>query len=370
MVFTDREQERYQRHLQLPEFGANGQAALKKARVAVIGLGGLGCPAALYLAAAGVGQITLVDGDTVSLSNLQRQVLFTEADLDEHKTRAAQRTLHARNSDIRIEALTEPLTLVLAESLFQRVDLVLDCTDNFATRYLINDLCHHVGMPWVYASVLGFSGQLALFNPGDACFRCLFPSLGETPDCNQAGVVGALPGLLGTLQALMAIKRLAALDNPDEQVLLQFDALGLNWRRIQLTTAPDCSLCAGTKTFEDFQNDYPSETSLTVMANARSDTMDDATTTLPAEAFTDYMQQQQPLLIDVRSAQEHRAGNLGGINIPLTRLADEMGHLSDGDQRSVLLYCQTGKRSAQAAALLRERGLENVLSLAGGLQGQ
>jgi adenylyltransferase/sulfurtransferase len=356
-VLSDREQQRYLRHLQLPAFGEAGQSALQGARVCVIGLGGLGCPAALYLAAAGVGTMTLVDGDAVSLSNLQRQVLFTEADLRANKAEAAARHLEERNGDIAAEAVGKALSVDNAVNLLQAADLVLDCTDNFHTRYLINDVCHLLGKPWVYASVLGFAGQLALFRPGQGCFRCLFPELGEAPDCNQAGVLGAVPGILGTQQALLAIGFLSGLH--DEQPRLHsFDGLGLRLRSIRLSKSPDCPLCDGSETWHDHLADYEP---------GRPETVPDIT--VEASEFTVFVQERAPLLVDVRPPDEHRAGNLGGINIPAEHLATELAHHAE-EGRPVLLYCTIGKRSAMAATAMRELGFEDVLSLAGGTQGQ
>lgn len=356
-MLSDRERQRYLRHLQLSGFGEAGQSALREARVCIIGMGGLGCPAALYLAAAGIGAITLVDGDTVSLSNLQRQVLFTEADLDANKAAAAARHLQDRNGDIAVEAVGEALSVDNAVALLQAADLVLDCTDNFHTRYLINDVCHALGRPWVYASVLGFAGQLALFRPEQGCFRCLFPELGEAPDCNQAGVLGAVPGILGTQQALLAIGFLSGLH--DEQPRLHaFDGLGLRLRSIGLSRSPDCPLCDGSKTWRDHLADYePGRTEAVPHL------------TLQAAEFTAFVQERAPLLVDVRPPEEHRAGNLGGINIPAEHLATELAHHAE-EGRPVLLYCTIGKRSATAASAMLELGFENVLSLAGGIQGQ
>nr|WP_084198440.1 HesA/MoeB/ThiF family protein [Halioglobus japonicus] len=250
------ERQRYQRHLQLQGFGEAGQQALGASHICIVGLGGLGCPASLYLAAAGVGRLTLVDGDTVSLSNLQRQVLFREADIDRNKAAAAAEQLAQRNSGIAIHAVDSFLDIALAEQLFSDVDLVLDCTDNFHTRYLINDICHALAKPWVYASVLGFSGQLALFTPGEACFRCLFPELSEAPDCNQAGVIGAVPGVMGTLQALEAIKFLGPENTPTDNSLVSVDGAGLKLRQFKLSPDPGCVLCSGRQTYRDRTADY------------------------------------------------------------------------------------------------------------------
>lgn len=357
MTLSEHERQRYQRHLQLEGFGESAQKALKKSHVCIVGLGGLGCPAGLYLAAAGIGRITLVDGDVVSLSNLQRQVLFREEDIGRNKAAVAAEQLKARNSEIDVHAMPSFLTVALAEDVFPDADLVLDCTDNFHTRYLINDLCHHHRIPWIYASVLGFNGQLALFSPGDCCFRCVFPELAETPDCNQAGVLGAVPGNLGTLQALEAIKHLSGAGLNAGTRLLSFDGASLSSRQIKLGVSPECPLCNGRKRYTDFMSDY----------DMASDT--DAVKELPAEELQAFVTSESPLLIDVRSAEDHQGGNLGGINIPLDELPGRLGEI-ESEQRTILLYCQGGKRSRAAATLLLEQGITGVLSLAGGCNGQ
>ncbi|GHD16943.1 thiazole biosynthesis adenylyltransferase ThiF [Halioglobus japonicus] len=351
------ERQRYQRHLQLQGFGEAGQQALGASHICIVGLGGLGCPASLYLAAAGVGRLTLVDGDTVSLSNLQRQVLFREADIDRNKAAAAAEQLAQRNSGIAIHAVDSFLDIALAEQLFSDVDLVLDCTDNFHTRYLINDICHALAKPWVYASVLGFSGQLALFTPGEACFRCLFPELSEAPDCNQAGVIGAVPGVMGTLQALEAIKFLGPENTPTDNSLVSVDGAGLKLRQFKLSPDPGCVLCSGRQTYRDRTADY------------QPPGIDTSIEEVAAAAFRQFLEEHHPLLIDVRSYEEHIAGNLGGDHIPLAELAEAADDLLESG-KPVLVYCQSGIRSRSAVAMLRQHGLTKAMSLAGGYTGQ
>ncbi len=357
-MLNDQERQRYQRHLQLPGFSEAGQLALKNAHVCIVGLGGLGCPAALYLAAAGVGRLTLVDGDSVSLSNLQRQILFTETDIGAKKVTAARAHLIARNSSIAVDAIEKFLDLPLAEALIAEVDLVLDCTDNFHTRYLINDLCHFYAKPWVYASILGFRGQIALFQPRYGCFRCLFPELSEQPDCNQAGVLGVVPGQLGTLQALIALKYLAGIEREKSNILYNFSGVNLALNAVKLSLDPACPLCSGSKNYQSLIADYQPQCSSM-----------SADMALPAGSFTRYLETSQPQLIDVRNPLEHAVGNLGGINIPLGQLDDVETVLTDKRQ-PLLVYCQSGGRSAQAATILKNLGFEYVKSLAGGIEGQ
>jgi adenylyltransferase/sulfurtransferase len=357
-TLSEREQQRYQRHRQLPGFAEEGQQRLKQSHILIIGMGGLGCPASLYLAAAGVGQLTLVDGDQVSLSNLQRQVLFTEADISESKALTAQQRLQAINSDIAITAIAEQLTPDNAPALIEHCDLVLDCTDNFHTRYLINDLCHHFKKPWVYSSVLGFNGQLALFNPEHSCFRCLFPELSEVPDCNQAGVLGVIPGTLGTLQASEAIKHLAGLSEDSTNKLQQFSALQTSLRGIKLRRSDDCPICSGKQTYLDLGDDY--QVSCQPLDNQYL---------INPEQLSVFIEQYQPQLIDVRSEAEHQQGNLGGINIPAGNIhADNMDTADDLTKDTwYLLYCQSGVRSQRALQAMLDRGYTRLRSLQGGM---
>lgn len=366
--FSSSEQERYQRHIQLPGFARAGQQRLKQSHVVIIGLGGLGCPAAQYLTAAGTGQLTLVDGDVISLSNLQRQILFSEADIGRPKAEVATERLRQLNSAIQIEYLTEALCLDNAATLIAAADIVIDCTDNFHTRYLINDLCSHFATPWVYSSVLGFAGQLALFEPQHSCFRCLFPTLGEVPDCNQAGVLGVVPGTLGTLQALEAIKYLTGLGaygNTTDAVsaksgnrLQQFSALDLGLRSIKLGRSPDCDICNGRSDFRNHIQDYQPQCAALPKQYL-----------LAADQLQAYVAQHQPQLIDVRSPQEHAQGNLGGVNIPIEKLTDTDALNADG---CYLVYCQSGMRSQRAVQALLDKtdSALNIKSLQGGIDGQ
>ena len=220
-LFSADEWLRYTRHIQLPQIGASGQSRLKHSRVLIVGAGGLGSPLALYLAAAGIGNITIVDGDTVEVTNLQRQILFSTNDIGQSKAAIAKAKLHALNPHIHVNAIEQHLSVDNVDGLIGESDLVVDCTDNFATRFLINDRCVQFKKPWVFASIFQFSGQCSLFTPQSACFRCLFPEPPkDAPDCNAAGVVGVLPGLLGTIEANEAIKYLAGIETTLENQLL------------------------------------------------------------------------------------------------------------------------------------------------------
>jgi molybdopterin-synthase adenylyltransferase len=243
MSFTDAEVERYARHLVLREIGGPGQQALKAARVLLVGAGGLGAPAALYLAAAGVGRITLIDHDTVSLSNLQRQVIYAVEDIDAPKTAAAPRRLAALNPEIVVEGLAERLTPANATGLAAAHDLVLDGTDDFATRFVVNDACLAAGRPLVSGAIGRWTGQIGVFH-GRPCYRCLVPEIPpDAETCQAVGVVGALAGVIGAMMALESIKLIAAAGEPLAGRLLIYDALAGEARTVRIGADPHCPAC-------------------------------------------------------------------------------------------------------------------------------
>jgi molybdopterin/thiamine biosynthesis adenylyltransferase/rhodanese-related sulfurtransferase len=261
-IDTDRQDfnERYSRHLLLPEVGEAGQLKLQASRVLVIGAGGLGSPAAFYLAAAGVGHLRIADDDVVDRSNLQRQILHTDARIGEPKVASAQATLSALNPRTRIEAVAERVTSDNIERLLDGVDLVLDGADNFPVRYLLNDACVKLGIPLVYGAVQRFEGQVSVFDAGRhrgqaPCYRCLFPEPPPpefAPNCSEAGVLGVLPGVIGLLQASEAIKLLLGIGEPLTGRLLNFDALAMRFRELRLRPDPDCVACAAGKAFPGY----------------------------------------------------------------------------------------------------------------------
>lgn len=348
--FSAREWLRYARQVQLPEVGAAGQRRLRVARVLVVGAGGLGAPAALYLAGAGIGRLTLVDGDAVALSNLHRQVLYAEADIDSDKAAAAARQLQARNADIEVRAVAAPLGADNVDKLVADADLVLDCTDRMAVRYRLNAACRRNEKPWLFAAVDRFAGQLALFAPDGACFQCLYPRQPEgLLDCAAAGVLGVVPGLLGLLQAGEALKFLLGLATPSRNHLLLWDALALELRRLRLRRDPDCPCCAGGGHAE-----LPPEPACAAGSDLE----------LAPAAFATALARGDALLLDVRSAAEFAAFNLGGTHIPLDALDAQDPRLGE---RPLLLVCQTGVRSRRGAERLRAAGRTAVFSLRGGI---
>jgi len=353
-LFNADEWHRYTRHIQLPQIGAIGQTKLKNAHVLIVGAGGLGSPVALYLAAAGVGTITIIDGDHVELTNLQRQILFNTNDIGHSKALIAKEKLLALNPEINVKAIEADFSLENADVLVERAQLVLDCTDNFETRYLINDICAAQNKPWLFASIFQFSGQCALFSPDTACFRCLFPEMPSTAlDCNAAGVLGVLPGLLGTIQANEAIKYLVDLPCPLKNTLLIVEAIELSTKKIRLAKNPECQSCGHHQERKTNKADYNRVCVSDVITESE----------LSMEQFllkgADSYQ-----LIDVRTPAERAGFNIGGQHIPLDTLSDNLEKIKT--KKELVIVCQSGVRSAKAVEQLKQAGI-NSASLQGGL---
>ncbi len=360
MNFTPEEIARYQRHLSLTGFGPAAQEKLKRSSVLVIGAGGLGCPALLYLAAAGVGRIVLVDDDRVDISNLQRQILYTTADAGAPKAEAAARHLRALNPLIAIEPHAERFTRVNALSLVRNVDLVLDGSDNFATRYLVNDACVLADRPFVYGAIQGFEGQVSVFNfRGGPTYRCLFPAPpdpGTVPNCAEAGVLGVLPGLIGTAQATEAIKILTGIGTPLAGKLFLFDALTMTTRTLSLATDPR------SRAITELPPDGYGATCDLALENAEEIDVAALRTALATG--------HPPQLIDVREAWERTASGAiePSTHIPLGTLSAS-GAPSLDPAAPTVVYCASGGRSLQATRLLRaQHGFRAVASLRGGMK--
>jgi adenylyltransferase/sulfurtransferase len=349
---------RYSRHLLLAEVGAAGQARLAAARVLIVGAGGLGSPAALYLAAAGVGTLGLVDDDRVELSNLQRQVLYATADVGAPKPLAAKRRLDALNPGIMVVAHPLELCAANAESLIAGYDVVLDGSDRVATRYLVNDACVRTGRALVSASIHRFEGQAITILPGRGpCYRCLFPSAPAegAESCAEAGVLGVLPGVLGTIQATEAIKVLLGIGEPLVGRLLTYDALALEFACFPVERRPDCAICGARPT-------------ITVLVDApRHCAAGEGVTSLaPGELARRIGSTAPPRIVDVREPHEFAAGHLvGAQSMPLARLEQGLAALDAGEE--IVFVCRSGLRSARAAAEARRRGHARVANLEGGL---
>jgi adenylyltransferase/sulfurtransferase len=366
---TVRELGRYSRHLALAEVGVEGQRRLKAARVLVVGAGGLGSPAALYLAAAGIGQIMVLDYDVVDVTNLQRQVLFRSDHVGQAKAEIAARELRRLNPEIRVEALTTALTRANALDLIAQYDVVVDGTDNFPTRYLVNDACALTGKPYVYGSILRFDGQVSVFDARRGpCYRCLFrepPPPGLVPNCAEAGVLGALPGIIGSIQALETIKLI--LDRADTLIgrLVLFDALRFRWRELELRKNPDCPVC-GERPILTGLVDYEEFCGVPHVQPTGNDAISEIT---PAE-LKERLDLQEPItLIDVREPFEWDIANLephGARLIPLASFAESANSLNPADE--IVIYCRSGSRSAAAVKFLREAGFPRVWNLKGGIR--
>jgi molybdopterin/thiamine biosynthesis adenylyltransferase/rhodanese-related sulfurtransferase len=355
---------RYARHLTLAEVGVAGQEKLRASRVLLIGAGGLGSPAALYLAAAGVGTLGIVDSDVVDLSNLQRQILHDTASRGEPKTVSAARHLTALNPFVNVVAFNERLTSANARDIVRGFDIVVDGSDNFPTRYLVNDACILEKKPLVYGSILRFEGQLSVFGlPGGPCYRCLFsepPPAELVPSCADAGVIGVLPGIIGSLQALEAIKWIIGVGASTSGRLLLFDALGLRFREIAVHRDPSCVVCGDHPTLTTLI-DYEAFCGIGDMSDEPDAAEIDATALSQALAGAN-----PPVIVDVREGWEFEIAHLPESQlIPLRQLPERLAEVPR--HRAIVTVCHHGSRSMAARALLLRSGFPAVRSLAGGV---
>jgi sulfur-carrier protein adenylyltransferase/sulfurtransferase len=359
---------RYSRHLLLPEVGVTGQRKLRGTKVLLIGAGGLASPAALYLAAAGVGEIGLVDFDKVEASNLQRQVMYGTHDLGRPKLEAARDRLTDLNPDVSVRTFEEHLSSENALETIRPYDVVIDGTDNFPTRYLVNDASVLLGKPNVYGSIYRFEGQASVFDARRGpCYRCLYPEPpppGLVPSCAEGGVLGVLPGLIGVLQATEAVKLVLGIGEPLIGRLLLFDALSLKFRELRLKKDPGCVIC-GTHPTQTGLIDYPAFCGVVPEAEGA---VSKKVPEISAQALAARLKgEDPPLLVDVRNPPEWDIVHIEGAKlIPLPELPQRVTELARA--REVVLYCHMGGRSAQGAQLLLELGFTNVSSLTGGIE--
>lgn len=358
-TLTSAETTRYSRHLLLPEVGADGQKRLKASRILVIGAGGLGSPVSLYLTAAGVGTIGLVDHDTVDTSNLQRQILYKEADAGRSKAVAARERLQSLSSAVNVEVHEERLDATNAERLLSAYDVIVDGTDNFPTRYLVNDACVFLGKPNVYGSIFRFDGQASVFYPPHGpCYRCLFPSpppAGQVPSCAEGGVLGVLPAQIGAIQATEALKLVLGIGEPLLGRLLTLDALSMKVDEFKVRRDDDCPVCGKAPTITSLV-----ETPLVCEVPAIGAEL--AVATLKSWRDT----AKPHLLVDVRSAAERAICAIeGSTHMPVSDIAKRVAELPR--DRPVVLHCKSGARSLQALQALEAQGLTNAMSLKGGI---
>ena len=363
VMFSGSELARYSRHLIMPEVGLEGQKALKAASVLIIGAGGLGTPSATYLAAAGVGRIGIVDFDTIEKSNLHRQVLYSEKDVGRSKADVAKERLLQINPNVSIELHKVRLDSSNALSILKDYDIILDGTDNFATRYLVNDACVLLGKPNVYASIFRFEGQASVFAlPKIACYRCLYPEpppAGLVPSCAEGGVLGVLPGIMGSIQAAEAIDLIIGKGTSLANRLLLFNALDMKFKELKLRKNPDCVVCGSHPTITKLI-DYEA---FCGVAEELSPDME-----VTARQLKDWMDQKKDIVVvDVREPWEYEINHIEGSRlIPLAQLPERMNELSTADQ--IVVQCQSGIRSAQATQFLNRMGFKKAKNLKGGIK--
>lgn len=363
------ELKRYSRHIMLPEVGLQGQQKLKNSSVLIVGAGGLGAPLALYLAASGVGRIGIVDFDVVEESNLQRQVLHGTSDVGRKKTDSAKERLLALNAFIKVEVFEEKMTAENAAEIISNFDVVADGTDNFPTRYLVNDVCIFLGKPNVYASIFGFEGQASIFWKGHGpCYRCLFPkppAAGVVPSCNEAGVLGVLPGVLGTIQATEVVKILLGIGNPLTGQLLTYDALAMDFHKISLQRNRNCPVCGDNPTitapidYEDFcQLD-------SVKINKQQ--IIEIKEMLPIELKEAKDSGKDLFLLDVREEYELNICKLNrATHISVMEISSRLHEIPL--DKLIVVYCHLGIRSLNVTRFLLSKGFTNIYNLKGGIE--
>jgi molybdopterin/thiamine biosynthesis adenylyltransferase/rhodanese-related sulfurtransferase len=378
---TNEEIARYSRHLILPEVGYEGQQKLKAAKVLAVGTGGLGAPLALYLAAAGVGTIGLVDFDTVDASNLQRQVIHSTATVGKLKVDSAEIMLKGLNPNLNVVKFNTMLTSANALEIFEQFDIIADGTDNFQTRYLVNDACVLTGKPNAYGSIFRFEGQASVFATEDGpCYRCLYPEPpppGLVPSCAEGGVLGILPGLVGIIQATEVIKLILGIGDTLAGRLLLIDALGMNFRQLKLRKNPNCPACGTHEIKELIDYDQfcgiekPKDATGPLEVAQNKDVSGSVVDGIPQISVQDLKAKQETgqkfFLLDVREPHEVPIASLGAPLIPVGSLEQRIGEIPVGKQDEIILHCRSGARSQKAALILKNAGFTNVENLAGGI---
>jgi adenylyltransferase/sulfurtransferase len=359
--------QRYSRHLIIPEVGVPGQLKLKQAKVLLVGAGGLGSPVALYLAAAGVGRMGLVDFDVVDRTNLQRQIIHFSKDVGRPKLESAQEKIRAVNPHVTVDTYEIRLSSENALEILAAYDVVIDGTDNFPTRYLVNDACVLLGKPNVYGSIFRFEGQASVFQAGRGpCYRCLYPEPpppGLVPSCAEGGVLGILPGIIGLIQANEAVKLILGQGRSLVGRLLLYDALAMSFRELKVKKDPACPVCGEHPTVTrliDYQAFCRAE------APAEEARLEPVAVVGPAEAKAQLESRNGVLLLDVREPHEFEICRIAdAVLVPLARVGDHLGEW--GRDREIIVYCRSGIRSAKAVRLLRDAGFTKARNLEGGI---
>ena len=379
---SNEEISRYSRHLILPEVGMQGQQKLKAAKVLCVGTGGLGAPLALYLAAAGVGTMGLIDFDVVDASNLQRQIIHSTETVGMLKVDSAEKMLKGLNPYMKIVKHNTMLTSANALEIFKDYDVIADGTDNFQTRYLVNDACVLTGKPNAYGSIFRFEGQASVFATKEGpCYRCLYPEPpppGLVPSCAEGGVLGILPGLVGIIQATEVIKLILGIGEPLVGRLLLVDALGMNFRTLKLRKNPDCPVCGTHPTVTELIDydqfcgiEKPKSVGPLEVARdkavANSAVVDGIPQITVEELKRKLDAKEDVFVLDVREPHEYPIANLGAPLIPLGEVEKRLGELAAQKEREVVVHCRSGARSQKAAVILKNAGFKNVENLAGGI---
>lgn len=364
--FSPSEATRYARQIRLPHVGVEGQQKLKNGSVLIVGSGGLGSPSSIYLAAAGVGRLGLVDFDRVDLSNLHRQVLHQTGDVGRLKVDSAKDHLNALNPEVSLELHATQLTAENAMDILRAYDVVIDGSDNFATRYLVNDACVLLGKPNVYGSVFRFEGQASVFDARiGPCYRCLYsdpPPPGFVPSCEEGGVLGVLPGIIGLIQATETIKILLGEGATLTGRLLLFDALRMSFRELRLKKDSQCKICGDQPAITELI-DYDQFCGTGRSMNGSDNALKEIT---PAELSSRLSRGESIVLLDVREPAEWEGGRLpNAVHIPMRKLMGEVGALDKGAE--IVVYCRTGRRSATAIEMMRSMGFEKLQNLQGGI---
>ena len=370
ILLSNEEVKRYSRHLIMPEVGVQGQKKLKGASVLLIGTGGLGSPLGLYLASAGIGRIGIVDFDVVDFTNLQRQVMYTTQDVGKPKIQAAKERMQAINPYITIETHETRLSSDNAMDILKNYDVVVDGTDNFPTRYLVNDACVLLGKPNVYGSIFRFEGQASVFDASRGpCYRCLYPEPpppGLVPSCAEGGVLGILPGIIGTIQATETMKLILGTGEPLIGRLLLFNALKMRFRELKLRKNPTCALCGSNPTITKLI-DYQEFCGLGRGQEAAREAAANGVPEIEPEELRDLLEKKPNIkIVDVRERSEYDICHIPDAKlVPTSEFAGRMGELDSADE--MVLYCHHGIRSRKAAELLRTAGFKKIHSLTGGI---
>jgi sulfur-carrier protein adenylyltransferase/sulfurtransferase len=372
---NDDEKIRYQRHILLPEIGVEGQEKLSRAKVAIVGMGGLGSPAAIYLASAGIGTLGIIDHDSVQLDNLHRQILYQTPDVGKKKVNVAASVLEKNNSNVSIARFDQRLTAANASEVLGDFDYVIDGSDNFPTRYLVNDACVLLGKINIFGCIYRWEGQLSIFDASRGpCYRCLFPTPPPEPlipNCAQAGVIGVLPGIIGTMQALETIKLVLGMDCQSRSRLMTFDASTSQWNSYSIVKDPECDLCGRNRIIHELM-DYDSHCQTKKRGDGVEAYSIEPENSVDIEAGELHRVIQSGtfdgLLLDVREPSEFEIARIERAQlIPVAELADRIGEIEGYRNKQVTVFCHHGPRALWAIDYLRSQGFKHLRNLAGGI---